>query len=95
MAERDFYVIAYDVTDDRRRLRVAKLLEAVGERVQGSVFEAYLTRVEVEKLLKQAGKTLQADEDSLRLYVLCEPCRGKVRTWGCGTVTPPPGVRIV
>ena len=31
------YVIAYDISDNARRARVAKRLESVGERVQGSV----------------------------------------------------------
>ncbi len=95
MAERAFYVIAYDVTDDRRRLKVARNLEAVAERVQGSVFEGWLTDAELERLLKKVKKTLKGGEDSLRVYLLCAACREKVRTDGQGRVTPAPCVRIV
>lgn len=38
--ERTFYVLAYDLSDDRRRAKIARLMESMGERVQGSVFEA-------------------------------------------------------
>jgi CRISPR-associated protein Cas2 len=95
MAESGFYVIAYDVTDDKRRSKVARTLEAIGERVQGSVFEAYLTPAELEKLLKKIKKLIKGEEDSLRVYLLCGACREKVHTEGRGKVTPPPGVRIV
>jgi len=93
--ERVFYVLAYDMTDDRRRAKIARLMESLGLRVQGSVFEAYLTKSELEKLLKRAVKLMKAEEDSLRIYMLCAACREKVRTEGRGQVTPPPGVIIV
>jgi CRISPR-associated protein Cas2 len=93
--ERDFYVLAYDMSNDRRRAKIAKLMEAVGERVQGSVFEAYLTPAELEKLLKRVGKVLDQKQDSLRIYYLCEACRRKPRMIGKSTLTPPPKTMIV
>jgi CRISPR-associated protein Cas2 len=95
MSERSFYVLAYDMEDDRRRQKIARLMEAAGLRVQGSVFEAYLTTAELEKLLRKAGKIIKEKEDSLRIYLLCGECRGKIRCIGQGRVTPPPGVMIV
>lgn len=95
MAEPTFYVLTYDISDDKRRLKVAKLMESVGDRVQHSVFEAYLTPAELEKLLKRVRKVLSEREDSVRVYQLCASCRGKVHTEGQGKVTPPPGVMIV
>ncbi len=95
MSARDFYLITYDVPDDKRRLKVAKKLEALGERVQYSVFEAWLTRRELETLKKQLGKILNAREDSLRIYVLCADCRAKITTLGAGKVTDPPDVVII
>lgn len=95
MAAATFYLLTYDISDDKRRLKIAKLMESVGERVQGSVFEAYLTSQELEKLLKRVAKVLAVKEDSLRIYQLCATCREKVRTEGQGKITPPPGVMIV
>lgn len=92
---RSFYLLTYDVPDDKRRLKLAKALEALGERVQYSVFEAYLTDKELEKLLKQTQKILNQNEDNLRVYVLCGQCRSKVLTYGNGKVTDPPGLMIV
>lgn len=93
--ERGFYVLAYDISNDRRRQKIAKLCESMAERVQGSVFEGYFTPAELERLVKKANRLMKAEEDSLRIYQLCAACREKVATHGCGRVTPPPDVVIV
>ena len=36
------YIIAYDIADSKRRLRVAKTLESWGYRIQESVFQLRL-----------------------------------------------------
>ncbi|WP_299029400.1 CRISPR-associated endonuclease Cas2 [uncultured Thermanaerothrix sp.] len=95
MDERAFYVLAYDIGDDRRRLKIARLMESLGERVQESVFEAYLTPRELERLLKRVERVLAVDEDSLRIYRLCAACKATVRTLGRARLTPPPGVIVV
>jgi CRISPR-associated protein Cas2 len=38
-----FYLICYDIADDRRRDRVSRFLEGYGLRIQKSVFECVLT----------------------------------------------------
>jgi CRISPR-associated endonuclease Cas2 len=48
-----FCVIGYDCTDDRRRLRVAKVLEDYGYRVQYSVFEAELDEKTLAEMVKR------------------------------------------
>lgn len=32
------YLVAYDIVDDRRRTKIAKVLESYGDRIQYSVF---------------------------------------------------------
>jgi CRISPR-associated protein Cas2 len=93
--ERSFYLLAYDITSDKRRAKIARLMESLGERVQGSVFEAYLTPAELDKLVRKAKRVLNEDEDSLRVYFLCSACRQKITAHGAGRVTPPPGVMVV
>lgn len=93
--ERGFYVLAYDIADDRRRAKIARLCEAVADRVQGSVFEAHLAPLELQKLLKKVDRVMKKEQDSLRIYSLCAPCRGKIVVHGLGKVTPPPGLKIV
>lgn len=95
MAERGFFLLTYDIADPKRLAKVAKAMEAVGERVQDSVFEAYLNEAELEKLLQKIKKVINETEDSLRIYSLCVTCRGKVRCEGQGRVTPPPSAMFV
>lgn len=93
--ERAFYVLAYDISNDRRRAKIARLMESLGERVQGSVFEAYLTQPELTRLVAKAVKILNLKEDSLRIYFLCADCRTRIQTRGAGMVTPAPSVQVV
>lgn len=95
MSERSFYVLAYDIASDKRRAKIARLMESLGERVQGSVFEAHLTREELQKVLKRSLKVLNEQEDSLRIYSLCQACYAKIDVHGAGQVTAPPGLMVV
>lgn len=95
MSERSFYLLAYDIANDKRRQKIARLCEAVAERVQGSVFEGYFNDKELEKLQKKVKRHFKEEEDSLRIYVLCAACKEKIITKGQGSITPPPGVMIV
>lgn len=95
MTERTFYLFTYDIADPKRLIKIAKILESIGERVQDSVFEAYLTEEELQRLLQRTKKIMREEEDSLRIYMLCRICRGKIRCVGQGRPTPPPSTMIV
>lgn len=62
-------VIIYDIVDNKRRLKLAKVLKGYGIRVQKSAFEAYLDRKKREALLKELS-TLVGEKDSIRIYLL-------------------------
>jgi CRISPR-associated protein Cas2 len=95
MSERSFYLLAYDIANPKRLVRVAKLMESIGERVQDSVFEAYLSQSELQKLLRKVERVMEMEEDSLRIYSLYQACRTKIRCVGIGKPTAPPGVVIL
>jgi CRISPR-associated protein Cas2 len=79
------YVISYDISVDRRRARVAKLLEGFGQRVQYSVFECDLTESQYAALKRKLQRVLKSDEgDSLRTYRLCATCVKTVVVEGNG-----------
>lgn len=92
---RSFCLIAYDITDNQRRLKVSKILESYSNRVQESVFEGFLTRAELEKIFKRVEKIIEKQEDSLRVYFICEECRKKMILIGNGEVTHPPELIIL
>ena len=62
-------IFVYDISDDRRRNRVAETLEEVAVRVQFSVFEARLTRAATNAVIARLRPNLTAD-DSLRVYTV-------------------------
>ena len=63
-------IIIYDITDNKRRNRMAKFLEGYGVRVQKSAFEARLTKRRYTTMLIQAERIIDAETDSLRTYLL-------------------------
>ena len=76
-----FFVIAYDISDDKRRLRMAKELERWGNRTQFSVFECDLDEREEREMLARLSKMCH-DGDALRIYRLCAECLGKTTIIG-------------
>ncbi|MEW6296026.1 MAG: CRISPR-associated endonuclease Cas2 [Candidatus Diapherotrites archaeon] len=82
-----FYAISYDIRDDRRRLKVAKVLKDFGERVQLSVFEARLEASELVRLKKRLDPVLDQAQDSVRFYPLCAACVPGIEVLGQGLVT--------
>ncbi len=79
------YVISYDISVDKRRAKLAKLLEGFGQRVQYSVFECDLTAAQYQKLERRIAKILVPGEgDSLRTYRICAACAAQTQIVGDG-----------
>jgi CRISPR-associated protein Cas2 len=81
-----YYLVSYDIADNKQRGRAAKILDDYGSRVQKSVFEiAGLSDEMWKNCLARLNKYVKlGDEDSIRIYLLCETCRGKVQVIGKG-----------
>lgn len=82
-----FIVIAYDVVDDHRRSRLARLLEDHGTRVQKSVFECYLDERTFLEVKGRVEDAIEMERDTVRYYFLCKRCLPSVQVSGLGTVT--------
>ncbi len=65
------YVAAYDIAQDARRRRVARVLRAYGTRVQRSVFEIWLDPDEVSEIKRRVGALL-ARSDEFDLFPVDE-----------------------
>lgn len=77
-AKKQFWVIAYDIVDDRNRNRIANFLEKHGQRVNYSVFECILTDSQFEKVKKQIEKWMDTDDDRIVYYPICVNCYTKI-----------------
>jgi len=69
------HVIAYDISDDGRRAKVADILVGWGDRVQYSVFEVDLRAQDLEGLLSALEPLLHPPADRLRVWRLCGNCQ--------------------
>jgi len=89
------YLVCFDISDDRIRQRVCKLLLRHGSRVQESVFElAFSSEHLLQKLRKQLRGVLD-EECELRFYRLCLDCRkGSSRIDGMPVAALPSAVII-
>ncbi|MBE9033034.1 CRISPR-associated endonuclease Cas2 [filamentous cyanobacterium LEGE 11480] len=77
-----FYLVCYDVVDNNRRNRIAKLLKGYGLRVQKSVFECMLNDDQLQMVQKRLHKYLQPEEDQVRFYPMSGHTRRKVMILG-------------
>jgi CRISPR-associated protein Cas2 len=79
---RKHYVITYDISCDRIRYRVDKILKNHGIRVQKSVFECDLTESELLKIQKLVRKIIDIEIDSVVFYHLCKKCMSGIEPIG-------------
>lgn len=71
-SERRRFLVAYDVTDDRRRARVEKACKGFGRRIQYSIFECYLDPLRRDKLEERLLNLLDLRTDRLGIYAVQE-----------------------
>ena len=80
-----FYLVCFDIVDDRVRNKVAKVLKGHGYRVQKSVFECpQLTERNLLKLKDRIEGLIDHTEDSVRYYRQCKGCRQDCEVSGLG-----------
>jgi CRISPR-associated protein Cas2 len=88
-------IIAYDVADDRRRYHLCKALEHYGMRVQYSVFELFLTRKDLHKLVDHLNSLIDNTADRLLVLQLCGGCHASVGRYGNMTSYQPEQTLII
>ena len=68
-------VIAFDVSDDKRRAKLVKVLLSYAHRVQKSVFEAdSLPEAVFLKLRSKVERYIEPKTDRIRYYRMCVTC---------------------
>ena len=72
------------MVDNRKRLRLAKFLKGHLERVQKSVFEGVIADRALEAVKRGIQKEINQEEDTVRIYTLCERCVSSVEIIGTG-----------
>ena len=73
-----FIVVAYDIPDDKKRNKIAKILEGFGIRVQYSVFECNISYKQFLILKDKIQRIINPSEDRVYFYSLCPRCRRRI-----------------
>ena len=77
-----FVLVAYDIADNRRLQRVAKIMEDYGDRVQYSVFEMEVDRSTFRQMRQRTEDELEENEDGVKYFFLCDRCAGRIDVVG-------------
>jgi len=90
-----YLIIAYDLSNTRRRTRLAKLLQNYARRMQYSVFEGELNADQFHELIGKIHSVIKPKKDSVRIYRLCTTCKQKTVIFGPGDLYEDPEVIII
>ena len=93
--ERQFVLVAYDISDDRRRTRLHDVLENYGTPVQYSVFECLVDKEELARMKRSAARVIRPTIDEVRYYYLCRSCLARTEVTSGREVLQEPEVLIV
>lgn len=89
-------LIAYDIAEERRLLKVAKILCDYGVRVQKSIFEVSIPSKRVmQEMRSRIEKVINKDEDGVKYFPLCRKCSETVEIIGQGVFTDPDSEHII
>ncbi|MDR1441043.1 MAG: CRISPR-associated endonuclease Cas2 [Bifidobacteriaceae bacterium] len=81
-------LVAYDVSEDSVRARVAALLQAWGDRLQRSVFICTIDEDNLAALLEKVTGLLDLDSDSFMVMRQCADCWTKLEVRGQASPAP-------
>lgn len=65
------FLIAFDVSDDKRLRQVANTLLNYGQRVQYSVFECHIENNQLQDLHAELAQHIDPEEDRIHICPLC------------------------
>jgi len=90
-----FIVVVYDISNNRRRVKLHNLLKDYGTPVQYSVFECFLSDDQVVEMKRRVIKLIKKKVDRVRFYPLCNACIKKIEIPGENDILSKPSEVIV
>ena len=88
-------IVVYDISENKRRERLRKVLLRFGNPVQKSVFECDLTQRQIEKMERVIRGMMLPSEDNIRYYKICKMCAGEAEVFGGKPLAETKGAYIV
>jgi CRISPR-associated protein Cas2 len=87
-------VIMYDISDNRTRTKLFKLLKHYGEPVQLSIFEAIISEAQFTEMRSEVARLIGSDASQVRYYEICQMCDRSIVSLGQAKTTILPAVYI-
>jgi len=75
-------IIAYDIADNKRRLRIAKTLESWGYRIQESVFQLRLDSATLARVRSRLAALIAEGDDVIHIFPICSSCADRADILG-------------
>jgi len=82
-------IVAYDIAEPRRLNKVADVIKDYGVRVQKSIFEVDVNGSSFTEMKARVEDVIEASEDGVKYFPLCEKCAGTVEIIGQGVFVDP------
>ena len=70
------YLVAYDISNDKRLRQVFQIMRNYGDHLQFSVFECQLTTLDLANLRIELGGVIHHDQDQV-LFINLGPAEGR------------------
>lgn len=80
-------LIMYDISDNRTRTKLFKLLKRYGEPVQLSIFEAIISEEQFAEMRDEVARLIDGDAGQVRYYEICQICNHGILTFGQAKTT--------
>lgn len=77
-------VICYDISSNRQRARLHRVLKEYGLNTQKSIFECEVDRLALLEIVREAQQLINPETDSFRIYRICAQCQKQVVVSGLG-----------
>lgn len=87
MKEQYFFLVVYDISNDRRRTKLHTRLLDFGNPVQYSVFECLLSKDDVGTMKSAVKRIAKGKSDHVRFYEICGACQKKIEIIGRSEVS--------
>ncbi len=73
-AKKIMCVVGYDISDNRKRNKVEKLLSGHGVRVNKSLFECMLSQSYYDRIVNKLHTMIDSNSDKVVIYRICINC---------------------
>lgn len=88
-------IVAYDIANPRRLLKVAKIMKDYGLRVQKSIFEVEVSERQFREMKMRAEAIIHPPADGVKYFPLCDRCADTMECIGIYAAAPEDAKAVV